>query len=167
MSTAARRILGLAAALMLVLVGSAAPSAASNADERPFKAIGAGEVVFLEDAGCGLVATLGGSGPASHLGLSQGMGEHCASTFPAGSFTLIAANGDALFFDYTTEDECTYAPDFSSGECHSQAAVTGGTGRFLGATGWADFHVEFEVTGFGPPPMVWPAEYWLTGGIVY
>jgi hypothetical protein len=166
MSTATRRILGLLAAVVLVLVGSMAPSAASNAGERPFKATGSGEVVFLEDADCGLIAILGGSGPASHLGLSQGSGAHCASTYPAGSFTLIAANGDALFFDYTTEDECTYAPDFSSGECYSQAAVTGGTGRFHGATGWADFHVQFIVTGF-EPPMIWPAEYSLAGGINY
>jgi hypothetical protein len=45
------------------------------------------------------------------------------------------------------------------------SVCSAGTGS-RGATGWADFHVQFIVTGF-EPPMIWPAEYSLAGGVNY
>ena len=72
-----------------------------------------------------------------------------ATGIPHGTWTLTAANGDQLFLDMTG-----YGIDDHHG--FGQFTVTGGTGRFEGATGEAafqsytpDFHyaeVTFEGT---------------------
>ena len=49
----------------------------------------------------------------------------------SGTFTAVAANGDLVFFDFTTSWQ------LSTGQGTHEINVTGGTGRFAGATGEA------------------------------
>ena len=79
-----------------------------------------------------------GSGTASHLGRFNITMPHVVSFATGegtGTFTLTAANGDELSGTFTGHEE--EGPQFSFLE---QLIVTGGTGRFTGATGSFTLH---------------------------
>jgi hypothetical protein len=88
-----------------------------------------------------LVVALTGDGVASHLGrftatlhgvvnLATGAGE--------GTFVLTAANGDQISGEFVGQATPTANPDLASIE--ERATITGGTGRFAGASG--EFTIE-------------------------
>lgn len=65
-----------------------------------------------------------------------------------GSVTLTAANGDELRFDYVGR------LDPATGRGTGTFTLTGGTGRFAGATGSGSFAALLDLTGgFGDVPM--------------
>ncbi len=78
------------------------------------------------------------SGTLSHLGLATIHTRHVPNletgALEQGEFTIVAANGDEIHGTY--EGSGTYDPDRAD-LVHGVAAfvITGGTGRFLGATG--------------------------------
>ncbi len=79
------------------------------------------------------------TGEATHLGSFIGAGSHCSrldlatgvAVYGDGVFMYTAANGDMLHGTYTNG----YAPP--DGTLTDEATITGGTGRFVGATGHA------------------------------
>ena len=76
-------------------------------------------------------------GTLSHLGLSQMYTEHAIDyeTFEisGGEFTIVAANGDQIVGTYTASG--ILAGDWSHMDGTAHFTVTGGTGRFAGASG--------------------------------
>lgn len=123
------RMLVIAAALVGLLFVPAA-SAARGGTERPFHTTLVGSVHWESDAvspsNCASVTALSvGIGEATHLGRVSVAWSHCPAEpeyIMDGRMILTAANGDQLFGIYDHDDL-------------SSVTVTGGTGRFSGATG--------------------------------
>jgi hypothetical protein len=140
---------GLSLGLAAVLCGLLLPSvigASGNAVQRPWEMQAYSEmVVSLPD-----MTFLSSTAwiDASHCGQSLGEG------WPGGG-KIIAANGDVIFFAMTSL---------------THNVITGGTGRFEGASGEFDF-AEEEVIGMGPGPKPGTATFYVvwtaTGTITY
>ena len=121
------------------------------------------------------VVTFTMAGEATHLGHFTGEAEHCTqliwslqgpagATYDDGRFTTVAANGDTITGTYT---------DSEGGIDESGAlwfrdkwTITGGTGRFAGATGHGE---EGGSTSAGFAAMLAgaPLAMWLEGTIAY
>ena len=88
------------------------------------------------------ISTSSGTGTITHLGRVTWTTEHCfqlfAGTFGDADLVITAANGDELFgtYDGVMTGDTTFA---------EMLIITGGTGRFSGATGTID-----EVGWFDP-----------------
>jgi hypothetical protein len=102
------------------------------------------------------------SGNATHLGAYTGTGELyqdiCDSTF-IGSFHQFAANGDEIYGTFEGYLTPTGTPGVYDN--HQTGDVTGGTGRFTGATGhWeAGGQVDFTTE---PISFVTPSQGWIS-----
>lgn len=159
------------AVAVVTLLAAAVPAVAGQSVERPIKEVMSGYLIDMERSPtfpvgdtfggrCSLpsqwVSTSAGGGEMSHLGQVSWTLEQCFQLF-AGSFgtfsdaeaVVTAANGDQLFgtFDGIMTGETTFAETLF---------ITGGTGRFVGAsgtieeTGWFDPDTGYmEVTGSG------------------
>jgi hypothetical protein len=158
----------LVAILAFAMLAAAAPAVAGEQVEVPVKESLSGYVVDMMlspgfpvgdtfDGRCSepsqWVSTSVGSGVMSHLGSVTWTLEHCyqlfEGTFGDAEVVITAANGDRLFgtFDGVMTSETTFAESL---------VVTGGTGRFSGATGsisetgWFDpVSGYMEVSGSG------------------
>jgi len=90
---------------------------------------------------CLLTVEVHGTGPSTHLGRLTVDQSNCAAplgtTFAItdGEFTLTAANGDRIVGTYSGELVPLAPPLFS---IDGPFTITGGTGRFTGATGGGD-----------------------------
>ena len=128
---------------LLVLLGATAQTAAAK-QAVPFRAV----LVTINEtpAPCGemhLCIALDGNGIASHLGLVRETGQveiDLASqsgpcTNNVRTMLLTAANGDQLSLLITGVNCDTGATSGITGISHDTWVVTGGTGRFSGATG--------------------------------
>ena len=103
----------------------------------PFKGGGNGQIVTFVPTETGIEITATGTGTSTHLGrftrneqlvLNPGTG-----TF-TGSLVFTAANGDELW--------CSFTGGFTGpGIAEGTYTITGGTGRFVGASGDAAFSV--------------------------
>jgi hypothetical protein len=86
-----------------------------------------------------LTIQITGGGTSTHLGKFTTVQSHCAAppslAFTNGEFTLTAANGDQLFGTYEG-DFLPLEPPLAA--IDGAFTVTGGTGRFEGATGGGD-----------------------------
>ncbi len=142
---------GTAVALVAIALTLTVGSALANSDSRPFKSSGSGTQVAGGPHGCqfGFVCTvtINGTATSSHLGTGPYMSaltiDYADVTFPSateycapvtGNSTLYAANGDEVFVS-TTGQVCAST---AAGAVHTLTAtytITGGTGRFEGATG--------------------------------
>lgn len=87
-----------------------------------------------------LAGTTTGVGKATHLGAATGMGSDCVTPtspttfqFGNGQLTIVAANGDELRATYHGTLVPSPLPPFST--INGSYTITGGTGRFSGATG--------------------------------
>jgi hypothetical protein len=126
---------------LLVLVALALPMHAAAADRVPLKAAETGTFQLLGPCETsGIVVDVTGSGHATQLGDFTTHYRECF--FPAtgavtdGSFRLTAANGDTIVGTYggqvsPTGDSTVFAYD-------DPGVITGGTGRFAGASGIVD-----------------------------
>jgi hypothetical protein len=158
----------LVAVSVVTLMATAVPAAAGQSVERPIKENLSGYLIGMEmsptfpggdtfDGRCSQpsqwVSTSAGSGVMSHLGRVSWTLEHCyqlfAGTFSDAEVVITAANGDRLIgtFDGIMTGETTFAETL---------IITGGTGRFAGAsgtideTGWFDPDTGYmEVAGVG------------------
>jgi hypothetical protein len=132
--------------LTIILLLGAIPVAAT---ERPFALSGMGVGVFLTDeAGHVVGANVTASGTATHLGSWTTTGSVRYTTDEngvlrsSGEATITAANGDKL------EVVAEGALDPATFTDHGVFRFVGGTGRFAGASGSADFVVTVnQLTG--------------------
>lgn len=122
---------------------------AARATELPFKGRLEGDFTFVPEPSpstFAAVAFTSVAGQASHLGAFSIEAPHRVNlaTLPAqatGTFRLTAANGDTLLATFTGLGTPTATPGVFS--VLETATITGGTGRFAGATG--SFVVERSV----------------------
>lgn len=170
-----RRLL-LVVAFAALLALAATPASAAQNGHRPFHADLAGVMtheVLAEGptAECpyGVRTHVEVSGTATHLGLAHETQAFCSfmtsPTVPHGESVFVAANGDSL--------TATFVADCPPGEpmtgttlaCNGEYSITGGTGRFAGATGV--LHADLYVIFAGIEVAEWPAWESLTGWVQY
>ncbi len=104
-----------------------------------------GDLVWTEITFLGLCTEssvhigLAGTGTISHLGRTTVVQSHCfnpsTGEYTAGVMTLTAANGDQVFTTYAGERT-------SEAQAEVQFTITGGTGRFEGASGGGVLSVQ-------------------------
>lgn len=120
--------------LALAATSPSAALAAAHGTDRPLTGTNIGTGTLDPDTG---VQTVSFSGHLSHLGADTGDADltltfTSASTFTyTGTRTFVAANGDEVFSAVTGSGTST-PPAAESTETDT---ITGGTGRFAGATG--------------------------------
>lgn len=120
-----------------------------SAVERPFALNGAGVATLITDESGHLIGAIPtGSGTATHLGQWTVAGavkytpDENGVLHSSGEATLTAANGDKLNFQIDGILDPVAAVD------QGIFRFVGGTGRFAGASGDANFHVSINpVTG--------------------
>lgn len=124
---------------VLVVLGLAGPVAAG--DQVPFK----GRLVGVVTRGVAnppfVPVLIEGVGNAAHLGRFTFSAPHTvniATRTAVGTYEFTAANGDMLFADFVGQSYPTDTPGVVY--IVEEATITGGTGRFAGATG--NFTVE-------------------------
>lgn len=149
-----RMLIGLAA-MTLGLIGPAATTVGAATPERPMKATTMSPFEFT--GACsngeipGLLATITGTGQATHLGAVALSGSTCVTFtgvdtgFAKGAVTLTAANDNVL---YTTMGGVfgPSNPDRSL-PVHYVMQIRGGTGRFEYAIGRMESHGLLVATG--------------------
>jgi len=123
---------------LLVLVALALPMHAAAADQVPFKASETGTFQLLGPCETGgIVVDVTGTGYATQLGNYSAHYREClfpaTGAVTAGSFTLTAANGDMVLGTYGGQAFPTDDPNVLTYE--DPGVITGGTGRFAGASG--------------------------------
>ncbi|MGZ8920250.1 MAG: hypothetical protein ACXW3L_04640 [Limisphaerales bacterium] len=123
-----------------LLLTTALAGAAASEKEKPFQGrIDAFETSVLQFPLLSVDAS--GSGHASHLGhftMTSEFDVNFVTLAAGGSAHFIAANGDSVFTEFNGQAIPIEGSDFSSiVQAHT---ITGGTGRFAGATG--SFTVE-------------------------
>src|SRR5262245_124152 len=132
-----KSILHYVAASLLAAAMISATTSASATDQVPFRGVVSGSVVSitpLDECNQRIEAVNGGN--ATHLGRFTGTAEFvldvCNLTY-VGSYVFTAANGDSISGPFVGSLTPTDVPGvFDNTE---SAFVTGGTGRFAGATG--------------------------------
>lgn len=145
------RLVAAVAALLVVAAGSlalAAPSEAAGQHAVPLEGRYAGTVVVNGPLAVGTTADVNGTGNATHLGRLAHSGSAVITSLVPGGFvnvlteTLTAANGDTLTLVCTE-----VATEVSPGVFHGVDSwvVTGGTGRFSGATGSGTAETEIDL----------------------
>ena len=135
-----RASLAAVAIVFVVLTSLAAPLAAGAAPghEVPFKGSLQGVDALTFTVPCGPLAPflLTGTGNATHLGRFTVDFPHCvnfANGFGSGTFVLTAANGDTV--TGTVIGQAVLPPANGVLSINETWTITGGTGRFGGATG--------------------------------
>jgi hypothetical protein len=138
---------GAAATAVLAAASSAviaAPEEANQAPARPFKASFSTHEVLNFDLACPtfpfLQGTTTGTGNATHLGKTTLTSTDCVTQvsesqfiFTNGKFTLTAANGDTVTANYS--GSLSQVSDSPVSNLSGSYQITGGTGRFSGASG--------------------------------
>lgn len=108
---------------------------ALGADELPFRGTDHGGFEVPGPCPGGEEVVINGTGHATHLGAYAYKATECfasSGTF-AGSATLMAANGDTIVGTYQGQVSGTTDPDVLA--YAQELELSGGTGRFAGATG--------------------------------
>lgn len=140
-----RRLIFLATVVLAVVgLSPSAALAAANGTSRPLTgtATGTSTVNLLTGA-----TTVDATGHLSHLGAVTGHFDlttipTSTNTFTAaGTGTDVAANGDKLFLSLTAAG--TFTP--TTAEATNKLTITGGTGRFAGASGMSTETVSLVV----------------------
>jgi len=153
----------------LLIIISTPVLAGDNPNERPFWGAFSGVANFMPAAECDAISGIQTialtDGRMTHLGKSEFSTSHCPTEDGMyallGEATMVAANGDELSFTYTAE---TVAPPLSIIQ-EIDMVITGGTGRFDGASGELSGHVYIDFLGMTTPD--WPLKFVLSGYIVY
>jgi hypothetical protein len=159
-------------AVIAGMLAMAAPASAGQMVERPFRANLHGWASFEATETCplGVRTHSDASGTARHLGRSTLDGVHCPTmgspSIPFGQLVIVGANGDKLYGTYVSH--CTPLMPDTPGEvvtCTGEVQITGGTGRFQGASGSMDQLVKITFPGWEAP--MWPMTYHLAGWLRY
>jgi hypothetical protein len=142
----------------------------NQASERPFtgSAKGAASFDLSNPRGCaaGFTTVTDAKGTATHLGVTALHSEHCVTPTGGmeGVMVLTGANGDEIHASYTGS---ATAPGQIGEPIHATAVivVTGGTGRFVKASGQADLTAEIAFEGFDK--LTWPGRWDWKGTISF
>jgi len=152
----------------LLIFVSAPLLAGDNPTERPFWGTFSGVANFLPTDACvdiSPVQTIADAvGKMTHLGKSVLSTSHCTTEdghAVLGQATMTAANADEVWLTYNAET--VFPPPLIIQEI--DMVVTGGTGRFDGASGELSGYAYVEFLGFTVPD--WPITFVLSGYIVY
>jgi hypothetical protein len=138
-----RVCLQLGVVLITAALAGSALATRDNSVTVPFKGESSGVIIatgFDPVAGIAF-AHIEGEGHATHFGRLTVAGDvalNVVTGIPEGTWTLTAANGDMLFLDMTANGIV------------GQFTVTGGTGRFEGASGYYEENITFA----NPPASV-------------
>jgi len=121
----------------------AVPAQAWGGEQVPFKGADAGTFAFGSLCGpTSITVDIRGSGTAAHLGRYTYEAHECFDTVELdydGVFMLTAADGDTIVGTYSGDVVDIVG---AVGEYEQEAVVTGGTGRFAGASGGFDVSGE-------------------------
>jgi hypothetical protein len=158
-----RKLLSLLALALTVASLSGAPAfGAANGTDRPLNGSGSGTGVIMLTGGIPTSSVIDGTTIQSHLGLStfHTVNVITGPTTADVTTTYFAANGDTVTFSgtstsvFTSPTTLTFTAPFT---------VTGGTGRFAGASGAG------TVTGTASlnSPLTFDLSFTLTGTISY
>jgi len=164
-----KQLINIMLVLVFALSTATAFAAGDNPQPRPFKGTMAGEATFPFNDNCDYtgspVETLAATqGTLTHLGLSEYFSSHCATEnggAVGGEAVIIAANGDEIWLSYMA----TFAAPPPIIMQIAEFVVTGGTGRFEGASGLITAMVYITFQGFEDP--AWPIEFVFAGTITY
>jgi hypothetical protein len=122
---------------LLALLALAGPAAAEGQQKQvPFRGRLEGVATVAPLAPPFVAITIEGGGNATHLGNFEVSIPHVTNRSngtAVGSYEFTAANGDTLTADFTSQVTPTNVPGVVS--VAVTATITGGTGRFAGATG--------------------------------
>jgi hypothetical protein len=133
-----------------VVFALALPNAAFAGEQVPFRGTWEGSTVSAELVGPNVVFVVSaGSGNATQLGRFEMVTPHLSylDTFVVeGTQVFTAANGDTLA---ATIDGQLALNSEGNLEGTLAGVITGGTGRFEGATGSYDFHLVARPAAFG------------------
>jgi hypothetical protein len=119
---------------IVVVLGLTGPVAAG--EQAPFKGSFEGDVTMTPLDPPFVSVLVDATGNATHLGQFTLAIPHVvnrANSTAIGSYEFVAANGDAVFAEFTGQATPTSTPGVLS--IVETATITGGTGRFAGATG--------------------------------
>jgi hypothetical protein len=146
------RVFLLSSVVCLVLAAGLSPAAAKP--PRPFHGRVTAVWDNIFDGLFAPPANFEGGGPVTHMGNTTQTGTLYLEPldenglFPGyGSVTIVAANGDAVSFDYEGELNGV------TGEGIGTFTFTGGTGRFAGATGQGTFDALIDLSMHANQPM--------------
>jgi hypothetical protein len=158
-----RRLLSFLALALTVAFLSGAPAfAAVNGTDRPLNGSGSGTGVLTLTGGVPTGSTIDGTTIQSHLGLSafHTVNVITGPTTADTTTTYVLPNGDTVTFSGTSTTVFTGPTTFTF---TAPFTVTGGTGRFAGASG------SGTVTGTGSfdSPLTFHLDFTLTGTISY
>jgi hypothetical protein len=135
-------------ALALAALSPASAMAKAGGSDRPLK--GSGSAIATADVSTPTFeVTNEGSAKVTHLGKTTLSSDYTFTSGAGGTFTVagttefVAANGDRLFTAFTGSGRATSATT-SVARLHS--TITGGTGRFEGASGSFTTRVLTETT---------------------
>jgi hypothetical protein len=147
----------------LAAVFISAPTPASARDQVPFSTTISGYIETSEPVDqCTIHGHAINFGNATHLGAYTGTGELyqdvCNGTY-TGTFHWFAANGDEIYGTFEGYLTPTGTPGVYDN--HETADVTGGTGRFTGATGHWESGGQVDFTT-EPISFVFPTQGWIS-----
>jgi hypothetical protein len=123
---------------LLVLAALALPTQAAADDQLPLKGSERGTFQLLGPCETsGVVVDVTGTGTSTQLGNYRSHYRECllpaTGAVTGGTFTLTAPNGDMVFGTYSGQALPAGAPNVVSYD--DPGMITGGTGRFAGASG--------------------------------
>jgi hypothetical protein len=171
------RRLSFALAVAALLALAATPASALQGGHRPFHAYLTGVMTHeplpggpTAECPYGVRTHVVASGTATHLGLATETQSFCSfmtsPTVPHGDSVYAAANGDTLTATFVAD--CPAAGEPTPGailSCGAEFTITGGTGRFVSATGV--LHADQFVIFGGIEVAGWPAWETVTGWLDY
>jgi hypothetical protein len=135
------RTIGVLAVVALMSLSALVSAVSADSSARPFTGsmVGIGIVMPDETCATGLRTVVSFTGTASHLGRVSMTGSHCAPDWGApivgGEWTFVAANGDTLVGTYTGTIDPFVPEEGAVMVGRHDNTITGGSGRFAGATG--------------------------------
>jgi hypothetical protein len=148
-------VLVMLGAMLFTLLAAGRPVAANGSGQVPFKGRIVGTLVqeALSDPPINWSVEISGTGQATHLGrvavfitnADVGLGNGIlVPNAPTGTGTFIGPKGDKVFGEYSWAAFPTLNPDVLAfrGTC----TITGGEGRFAGATGGGTFSGEGDMS---------------------
>ena len=136
---------------LILAVGALAPVGAlakAGGTDRPLKSSGSGTTTF-DTSTVPFPATGEGTARIAHLGKTSYSNDYTITPTGPGTFSIagttefVAANGDRVFAEFTGSIQVT-GPTTS--DATADSTITGGTGRFEGASGSFTTTVFTEIT---------------------
>jgi hypothetical protein len=151
------------------------PTAAANVSgPRPWKESYQSSGTITSDARCPaplLLESEEGGGTATHIGRYTIVNSHCldpsTGVLTGGTFTKTTANGDQIFGTYVGTATVIQPPSpVGIFGLTGTVTFTGGTGRFVGATGTTDMEGSLQAD-FSQTPVATQTTLTMTGTIAY